>query len=161
MTGDDGVTDPRVLGAELFLDASMGFVVYQDPDRPVNAGYLADLARYQVDALLRAGWTPPAPQVWLPAHSDTVHMPMARPIRADSWLNEDRFREFRAAYTYAAAKTLAIPGLSKIDPEEAFYVWRIIQRGVEVYKRMRRNPSPARREVSGDSPDGADGDVHE
>jgi hypothetical protein len=66
----------------------------------------------------------------------------ARGIREDSWLHEERFAEFRRAYSYAAAKTHAIPGLSKISAEEAYYVWRIIQHGHEFNQRMDASDDP-------------------
>lgn len=56
---------------------------------------------------------------------------MAQGIREDSWLKEARFDAFRAGYEYAAAKTQAMPGLTKITAEEAYYVWSLIQRGIE------------------------------
>lgn len=65
---------------------------------------------------------------------------MARGIRPDSWLHEDRFTAFRHAYSYASAKTHAIPGLSKISAEEAYYVWRIIQHGFEFNERTKDDP---------------------
>lgn len=65
---------------------------------------------------------------------------MARGIRPNSWLHEDRFTAFRHAYSYAAAKTHAIPGLSKISAEEAYYVWRIIQHGFEFNERTKNDP---------------------
>jgi hypothetical protein len=53
----------------------------------------------------------------------------ATPIAPGSWLHEDRFATFRAAYAYASARTQAIPGLSKLTPEDAWYVWHFLQRG--------------------------------
>jgi hypothetical protein len=51
-------------------------------------------------------------------------------ISDDSWLREDRFEDFRWAYGYASTQTHAISGLSKITPEEAYYVWASIERGM-------------------------------
>ena len=56
---------------------------------------------------------------------------MAPRIGADSWLQQDRFAAFREAYAYAANTTNAIPGLSRIDPEDAYYIWSSIQHGHE------------------------------
>lgn len=56
---------------------------------------------------------------------------LAQGIRAGSWLRESRFDSFRAGYEYASAKTQALPGLTKITAEEAYYVHALIQRGIE------------------------------
>lgn len=71
---------------------------------------------------------------------------MARNIDEDSWLNEDRFRTFRAAYGYASGKTRAIEPLSKISAEEAYWVWRIIQGGFEFNERHKDDARYALRE---------------
>jgi hypothetical protein len=59
---------------------------------------------------------------------------MAAPISEDSWLNEPRFAAFVSAYHYASVKTRAIPALSQIAPEDAYYVWLFIQRGMERHR---------------------------
>ena len=48
---------------------------------------------------------------------------LAPAIATDSWLMEERFDEFRERYGYAASQNRAIPGLSKLTPEEAYHVW--------------------------------------
>lgn len=64
-----------------------------------------------------------------------VRVYMAQGIRDDSWLHEERFAEFRRAYGYAAGKLRAIEPLSKITAEEAYWVWSIIQHGIEFNRR--------------------------
>lgn len=59
-----------------------------------------------------------------------LQIAMAPQIAADSWLQEQRFAEFRAGYGYASGASNAIPGLSKIDPEDAYHIWWFITRGV-------------------------------
>jgi hypothetical protein len=56
---------------------------------------------------------------------------MAQPIGENSWLQQARFEQFRSAYAYASVKTRAIPALSVIAPEDAYFVWLFIQRGME------------------------------
>jgi hypothetical protein len=48
---------------------------------------------------------------------------MAPKIKPDSWLNEERFAAFVEAYYYASGQTQAIIGLSKLEPEDMYYVW--------------------------------------
>jgi hypothetical protein len=67
-------------------------------------------------------------------HTLAIEVSMAPTISEDSWLNEDRFEAFRAGYAYAARSTNAIFGLAKLDPEEAYYVWSLIQRGIEKHR---------------------------
>lgn len=55
---------------------------------------------------------------------------MARPISQDSWLQDPTYSSFRTACAYASLKTRAIPGLAVIEPEDAYYVWLFIQRGM-------------------------------
>lgn len=54
-------------------------------------------------------------------------------IKEDSWLNrgDEEFEEFKKGYAYASAQTMAIPGLSKLSPEDLYYVWSAIKRGIE------------------------------
>jgi hypothetical protein len=70
----------------------------------------------------------------------------AQGIREDSWLNDDTISEdfaaFREGYAYARNMTHAIPGLSKISAEEAYYVWWGINHGIEL-SAPARTPSDA------------------
>jgi len=51
-------------------------------------------------------------------------------IKEDSWLNrgDKEFEEFKKYYSYASTQTLAIYGLSKITPEELYYIWSAMRR---------------------------------
>ena len=55
----------------------------------------------------------------------------ARNIEPDSWLQEERFAAFRAAYAYASSQTLAIPALAALSPEDLFYAYEAFKRGEE------------------------------
>lgn len=43
-------------------------------------------------------------------------------IREGSWLNEPRFAWFRVGYAYACTQRYAAGGISKVPPEELYYV---------------------------------------
>jgi hypothetical protein len=60
---------------------------------------------------------------------------MARSIEPTSWLNDERFAEFRAGYSYAAGQTRAITALSETSPEDLYFAWVAINRGIEWYRR--------------------------
>lgn len=71
-------------------------------------------------------------QAWLDERNvDSLETYMALPIEPDSWLNEERFAEFKRAYEYASSQTLAIEPLSKLSPEETYYVFAALRRGYE------------------------------
>lgn len=57
---------------------------------------------------------------------------MARPIPADSWLNEPRWTLMRAAVLYAGGKSAAIPALAQISPEDAVMLYTVMRRGVSL-----------------------------
>lgn len=61
----------------------------------------------------------------------TINVAVASRITENSWLNEDRFEEFRAGYRYASTQTMAISGLAKLTPEELYYVWSAVDHGIE------------------------------
>lgn len=67
---------------------------------------------------------------------------MAPKISASSWLQRDEYSNFRAAYGYAAGKMRAIEPLSKLDPEEVYWLWVILQHGFEYYDRNDTEPTP-------------------
>lgn len=56
---------------------------------------------------------------------------IAPDIEPDSWLMQDKYTKFRTAYQYAAGKAWARPALSRINPEQAYFVWLFIQEGIE------------------------------
>jgi len=56
---------------------------------------------------------------------------IAPAIRPDSWLNEDRFADFRAAWGYAATQTHAIIAMSQLTPEQAYHLYEALKRGEE------------------------------
>lgn len=62
---------------------------------------------------------------------DHITVYAAQGIRDDSWLQEDRFADFRTGYNYASGKMNAIPGLSKVTAEEAYYIYTMIRRGID------------------------------
>lgn len=53
----------------------------------------------------------------------------AQPVSEESWLREQRFSRLYRTLTYAAAKSNAIPALSKITPEEAAHLFLVMHRG--------------------------------
>lgn len=55
-------------------------------------------------------------------------------ISKDSWLNSPEYSSFVAGYEYAATQTRAIPGLSKISPEEAYFIYEAIKHGILMSK---------------------------
>lgn len=50
-------------------------------------------------------------------------------IATDSWLHWEKYTDLRHAVQYAGQKSLAIPVLAKISPEEAGVLFTIMQRG--------------------------------
>jgi hypothetical protein len=64
-------------------------------------------------------------------HLAGVRVLAAPPIREGSFLQDAQHADFRRAYEYASWKQRAIEGLAKLTPEDAYFVWRIIQRGME------------------------------
>jgi hypothetical protein len=68
---------------------------------------------------------------------------MARGIAPDSWLNEERFAEFRAGYSYASGQTRAITALSETSPEDLFFAWSAINRGIDWHRRENESVSPS------------------
>ena len=55
----------------------------------------------------------------------------AEKISEKSWLNASEYADFVAGYEYASTQTRAIHGLSKITPEEAYFIYEAIKRGSE------------------------------
>lgn len=47
---------------------------------------------------------------------------MAQPIKPDSWLQGDDYREFRAFYSYVRNKTNAIPACAACSPEDLYFI---------------------------------------
>ena len=56
----------------------------------------------------------------------------ASKISNTSWLNAPEYANFMAGYEYASTQTRAIHGLSKITPEEAYFIYEAIKRGGEL-----------------------------
>lgn len=54
-------------------------------------------------------------------------------IKETSWLQEDRFENFRAAYGYASTQTHAIMAMSKLTPEEAYHLFEALKRGERLH----------------------------
>ena len=59
-----------------------------------------------------------------------MHGLMAPQIGPKSWLQEERFARFREAYAYASHRSNAVPGLSRVSPEDAYYIWLYLDRGM-------------------------------
>ena len=57
-------------------------------------------------------------------------MYFAPKISDKSWLNDPEYANFVAGYEYASTQTRAIHGLSKITPEEAYFIYEAIKRGI-------------------------------
>lgn len=55
------------------------------------------------------------------------HVGMAQRIDESSWLMGDEFADFRDRYSYAATQTRAIYGLSKVTPEEVYWIWECMK----------------------------------
>jgi len=53
-------------------------------------------------------------------------------ISKKSWLNDPEYSSFVAGYEYASTQTRAIHGLSKITPEEAYFIFEAIWRGIDM-----------------------------
>ena len=56
----------------------------------------------------------------------------AQKISKESWLNDPEYADFVAGYEYASTQTRSIHGLSKITPEEAYFIYESIKRGSEL-----------------------------
>lgn len=53
-------------------------------------------------------------------------------ISKDSWLNDSEYANFVAGYEYAMTQTRAIQGLSKVAPEQAYFIYEAIKRGIDM-----------------------------
>ena len=56
----------------------------------------------------------------------------AQKISEKSWLNDPEYANFVAGYEYASTQTRAIHSLSKITPEEAYFIYEAIKRGIDM-----------------------------
>jgi hypothetical protein len=67
-------------------------------------------------------------------HCLDIDIPMyfAPKISEKSWLNDSEYDNFVAGYEYASTQTHAIHGLSKITPEEAYFIFEAIKRGIDM-----------------------------
>lgn len=67
-------------------------------------------------------------------HCLDIDIPVIRApkISKDSWLNDPEYASFVAGYEYATTQTRAIHGLSKVSPEEAYFIYETIKRGIDV-----------------------------
>jgi hypothetical protein len=61
-------------------------------------------------------------------------MMIASSIRDDSWINDPKYAAFKNAWLYASSQTRAIPAMSKITPEEAYFLFDALKRGKEMYR---------------------------
>ena len=66
-------------------------------------------------------------------HCLDIDIPVIRApkISKNSWLKDPEYASFVAGYEYASTQTRAIHGLSKITPEEAYFIYEAIKRGSE------------------------------
>lgn len=60
-----------------------------------------------------------------------MQLTTAPKISKESWLNDPEYANFVVGYEYAATQTRAIQGLSKISPEDAYFIYEAIKRGGE------------------------------
>jgi hypothetical protein len=71
-----------------------------------------------------------------------IRLVMAPRIVANSWLNEERFSDFRRGYEYAQNATMAIEPLSKLTPEETYWLFTIIEHGIEFTRPVTGGSTP-------------------
>lgn len=58
-------------------------------------------------------------------------------LAPDSWLHEERFAEFLAAYQYAASHfSRAARSFSKVTPQDAYWIWTTIDKGFARNRRI-------------------------
>lgn len=53
-------------------------------------------------------------------------------IKPESWLNDPEYVDFVKGYEYAATQTRAITVLAKISPEDAYFIYYAIKRGIDM-----------------------------
>ena len=64
---------------------------------------------------------------------DTVTKIQTAPrISENSWLNCSEYSKFVTAYKYASTQTRAIEGLSQITPEQTYFIYEAIKRGMTI-----------------------------
>lgn len=63
-----------------------------------------------------------------------INLQTANTPSENSWLNEPTYEEFMRGFNYATTQTRAISALSKCSPEEIYFVWASINRGIEFPK---------------------------
>lgn len=71
-------------------------------------------------------------QNWKPV--DAIPIMLAPSIAEDSWLKDAEYESFRNAYGYASTQSRAIIGLSKVTPEDAYFIYEAIERGLKLQK---------------------------
>jgi len=59
---------------------------------------------------------------------------IANPIKDGSWLNDENYELFRAAWGYASTQTRAIPAMAAITPEQAYHLFEALRRGEQMHK---------------------------
>lgn len=69
-----------------------------------------------------------------------VDVMIAPKIQKNSWLNDPQYEWFVSGYQYAATQSGAIPGLSKLTPEELYHITSAICRGAELLGVVERCP---------------------
>lgn len=69
-------------------------------------------------------------------------------VDPDSWLNDDEYKAFRAAYVYATTQSCAVGPLSKLTAEEVHSLYESLKRGEEAFER--REAEEARRQKESD-----------
>lgn len=58
-------------------------------------------------------------------------------LAPDSWLHEERFAEFVAAYRFATSHfSRAAIAFSKVTPQDAYWIWQTITTGFERNRRV-------------------------
>lgn len=68
--------------------------------------------------------------------SDAVYVE-PKDLKPNSWLREERFAEFVAAYRFASSHfSRAAASFSKVTPEDAYWIWKTITTGFERNQRL-------------------------
>jgi hypothetical protein len=62
-----------------------------------------------------------------------MNIKIASSIKDDSWLNDEKYKDFRAAWGYASTQTRSIPAMSAITPEQGFFLFEALKRGEQLY----------------------------
>lgn len=99
--------------------------------RVLGASYAQHVAEAQILALAVEQITAPPGTA---GHLPPVQVLRAPQIAADSWLQESSYATFRRGYDYASGQSRAIEGLAALTPEQTYFVWQAIDRGIKRWR---------------------------